>query len=103
VSKLNIIDKGGGLFAVDGELTFATIDKRTLKSSSFLNSGKDITIDLAQVACTDSAGLALLIEWLKRARAGRTHLHFRNIPQQLLTLAKLSGFDKTSHFNSHAD
>jgi phospholipid transport system transporter-binding protein len=103
VSKLNIIDKGGGLFAIDGDLTFATIDKKTLKSSSFLNSGKEITIDLAQVASTDSAGLALLIEWLKHARTKRTHLHFRNIPQQLLTLAKLSGFDKTSHFNIQRD
>lgn len=103
MSKLNIIDQGSGLFLIDGDLTFAAIDKRTLKASSFLNSGKDVTVDLAGVVSTDSAGLALLIEWLKRARARRTHLHFRNIPQQLLTLAKLSGFDKTSHFQSHAD
>jgi phospholipid transport system transporter-binding protein len=98
VSKLNIIDKGAGLFVVDGDLTFSTIDKQTVKSSDFLTSAKEITVDLGRVALTDSAGLALMIEWLKHARAKRTHLRFQNVPKQLLTLAKLSGFDKTGHF-----
>lgn len=103
MSTLNIIDKGAGLFVIDGDLTFATIDKQTLKSCTFLMPGKDITIDLRQVTCTDSAGLALMIEWLKQARSRRTQLHFQNIPKQLLTLAKLSGFDKTSQFNIQSD
>lgn len=98
MSKLNIIDKGAGLFAVDGDLTFASIDKQTVKSSPFSTSAKEITIDLQGVSCTDSAGLALMIEWLKHARSKRIHLRFQNIPKQLLTLAKLSGFDKTGHF-----
>ncbi len=99
MSKLNIIYKGGGLFLIEGSLTFATIDKQTLKSSAFLAPGKDVTIDLGNVANTDSAGLALMIEWLKIARNRRAHLHFQNIPKQLLTLAKLSGFDAGRQFN----
>lgn len=98
MSKLNIIDKGAGVFVIDGELTFATIDKRTVKSTFFLTSAKEITIDLGRVASTDSAGLALMIEWLKIARTKRVPLRFQNIPKQLLTLAKLSGFDKAGHF-----
>ncbi|MDD2658497.1 MAG: anti-anti-sigma factor [Methylococcales bacterium] len=98
MTKLSIIDQGGGTFIIDGDLTFSTIDKRTVKSFAFLSSAKLITIDLCRVACTDSAGLALMIEWIKYTRHHRTQIIFKNIPEQLLNLAKLSGFDKTSHF-----
>ena len=98
MSKLNIIDQGGGHFFIDGDLTFSTIDKQTVKSFSFLKSAKNITIDLSHVTSTDSAGLALMIEWIKYTHDNNTRLHFKNIPEQLLTLAKLSGFDKNSHF-----
>ncbi len=98
MSQLNIIKEGIGHFIIDGDLTFATIDKQTLSSISFLKSAKEITIDLSRVSCTDSAGLALMIEWIKYSRHNRTQLHFKNIPEQLLNLAKLSGLDQTSHF-----
>lgn len=98
MSKLNIIDQGSGEFIIDGDLTFASIDKDTVKSFAFLSSSKEISIDLSKVINTDSAGLALMIEWIKYSRQHRLHLSFKNIPEQLLTLAKLSGFDKNSHF-----
>jgi phospholipid transport system transporter-binding protein len=103
MSRLNIVDKGAGHFLVDGDLTFATIDKRTIKSLNFLTAQKEITIDLAQVRNTDSAGLALMIEWIKYCRAKRTLLHFSNVPKQLLSLAILSGFDKDAHFGVQID
>lgn len=103
MSQLNIIKQSNGHFVIDGDLTFATIDKQTLKSFSFLKTAKEITIDLGRVSCTDSAGLALMIEWIKYSRHNRTQLSFKNIPEQLLNLAKLSGFDQTSHFAIQAD
>ncbi|MFI3188361.1 anti-anti-sigma factor [Crenothrix sp. D3] len=98
MSKLAIIDQGAGVFVIDGDLTFASIDKKTVKSFDFLKSTKQVTIDLSQVACTDSAGLALMIEWIKYAHQHKTQLRFKNIPEQLRNLAKLSGFDQSSHF-----
>lgn len=98
MTELSIVDQGAGHFIVDGDLTFSTIDKQTVKSFAFLKASKHITIDLGRVSCTDSAGLALMIEWIKYTRHHRIHITFKNIPEQLLNLAKLSGFDKTSHF-----
>ncbi len=103
MSKLNIIKKGPRHFVIDGNLTFATIDKQTIKSFSFLKAASEITIDLGRVTSTDSAGLALMIEWIKYARHNRTQIRFKNIPEQLLNLAKLSGFDQSSHFAAQAD
>lgn len=98
MSKLSIIDQGSACFVIDGDLTFSTIDQQTVKSVAFLTASKHVTVDLGRVANTDSAGLALMIEWIKYTRHHRTQLTFKNIPEQLLNLAKLSGFDKTSHF-----
>jgi len=103
VSQLNIIKENNGHFVIDGDLTFATIDKQTLKSFSFLKAAKEITINLSRVSNTDSAVLALMIEWIKYSRQNRTQLSFKNIPEQLLNLAKLSGFDQTSHFAIQTD
>jgi phospholipid transport system transporter-binding protein len=97
VSSLNVLDQGAGNFIVQGELTFASIDAKTVNSIGFLKSAKHITVDLSQVTNTDSAGLALMIEWLKFAGQHKTQLDFKNIPDQLLNLARLSGFDTARH------
>ncbi|MGJ0516158.1 MAG: STAS domain-containing protein [Methylomicrobium sp.] len=101
MNGLNIVDQGAGHYLVDGDLTFATIDKRTVKALAFLTTHKEITIDLARVGNTDSAGLALMIEWIKYCRAKRTLIRFSNVPKQLLSLARLSGFDQDAHFAVH--
>ncbi len=102
MNKLTIVNEGQGNFIVDGDLTFFTIDKKTLNSFAFLISGKQVTLDLGGVGNSDSAGLALMIEWIKYARTKRVQLRFRNIPSQLLNLAKLSGLDKLNNIFSES-
>jgi phospholipid transport system transporter-binding protein len=102
VSKLHIRDQGAGHFVVEGNLTFSTIDKNTVKSLDFLTAAKQVTVDLSGITLIDSAGLALMIEWIKYTRSKRIHLSFKNLPEQLLNLAKLSGFDEISHFTIQA-
>ncbi|MGR9114990.1 MAG: STAS domain-containing protein [Gammaproteobacteria bacterium] len=96
---MNIIRQDNDVFAVAGELTFSGIDKKTIKSFDFLESANPITLDLSEVANTDSAGLALVIEWLKYAGSHQIELKFQNIPEQLLKLAKLSGLDQSGYFS----
>ncbi|MGR9044762.1 MAG: STAS domain-containing protein [Gammaproteobacteria bacterium] len=98
MSKVEITDQGSGVFTVAGELTFSGIDKTTLKSIPILKSANPIILDLGQVSSTDSAGLALIIEWIKYARNHKIKLKFQNIPEQLMTLAKLSGLDRAGSF-----
>lgn len=98
MTKLSIVAQGPGCFIVNGDLTFSTIDINTVRSFAFLKVTKQVTIDLGRVVCTDSAGLALMMEWIKYARQHRIQIAFKNIPEQLHNLAKLSGLDKTVHF-----
>jgi len=93
VNKVQVIEQEPGQFIIAGDLTFSTIDKKTANAIAFLASAKEVTLDLSQVGQADSAGLALMIEWVKYARGKRCHAVFKNIPEQLRSLAKLGGLE----------
>jgi phospholipid transport system transporter-binding protein len=50
-------------------------------------------VDLAGVTEMDSALLALLLTWLRDAKAQRRELAFLNLPESLQTIARLYGVD----------
>jgi phospholipid transport system transporter-binding protein len=99
---LDIREVEAGRYVVEGDLTFAAIDKKTLSASFQSIRGSDkICIDMSGVGTTDSAGLALMIEWIRHAKEHNTRLIFKHIPDQLVTLAKLSGFEDKIHLSEH--
>jgi phospholipid transport system transporter-binding protein len=102
MSKLSLIEQSSGQYIVSGNLTFASINEQTPTALKFLSGVDQVCIDLAKVEATDSAGLALMIEWIKLSRAKQIQLRFKNIPVQLLTLAKLSGLENNEYFASQA-
>jgi len=83
-----------GDFELDGVLDFATVStilKQNLVFSD--NSVETITIDLNGVSQSNSAGVALLVEWLYQARKNNKVIRFLNIPEQLLDIAKISALE----------
>ncbi len=54
----------------------------------------ECTIDLSQVTEADSAGLAVLVEWLATARIRHTTIHYQAIPAQILAVARISDLDE---------
>ncbi len=53
-----------------------------------------IEIDLKGVTRADSAGLALLVEWLRAAERAGKSISFVNVPVQLSSIARISGLDE---------
>lgn len=92
MTPLNVTMQPDGAVMLAGDLTFATINKKTAQLIDFKKINHDVVIDFTQVDQSDSAGLALVIEWLKSAKTAQRQIKFSHIPTQLLTLAKLSGF-----------
>lgn len=88
----SIVEKDNRLL-VSGELNFATVMDLWNKSLPLFTRQSQLTIDLSQVTTSNSAGLALLIEWLKLAKNEKKTLKFVNIPQQLQTLADVAGVE----------
>lgn len=78
-------------FQVEGELNFATTPE-LLQSmlSQFPSIDREVHIDLEGVTRSDSAGLALLVEWLRLAQEQGVTLRFHNLPTQLREIARVS-------------
>ena len=86
---------------VSGALTFDTVPGLYKSSDSWFAGDDEIVIDLTQVARADSAGLALMVEWLRRAQVAGRRLHFANIPAQMQTLIRVNGLQGALLNNSN--
>jgi len=76
-----------------GELTRETIDKRFEKKTVLLLSSTALALDFANVGRIDMAGLAWLLILVEQAQKQTCDLSFKNTPESLLKLAKLSSVD----------
>ncbi len=61
-----------------------------------------LEIDLADVPEGDSAGLALMIEWLRLGKQRKQQVHFKNVPEQIAALARISEVESLLNGNSGA-
>ena len=78
-------------FQVEGELCLETApDLLQSMLGQFPAVGSEVQIDLEGVTRSDSAGLALLVEWLRLAEKQDITLHFHNLPDQLREIAQVS-------------
>ena len=80
----------GNQSRVVGSLHYTTARALLAEGAAAITDGRAAVIDLAGVTATDSAGLALLIEWLSIARAAGKSLQLQNIHTQIHQLARLS-------------
>ncbi|RMG30807.1 MAG: STAS domain-containing protein [Gammaproteobacteria bacterium] len=80
-------------FRVSGSLTFDTVTALLAASEPVFAGAGALDIDLQGVQRADSAGLALLIEWMRRAHHRGLPLRFLNMPPQMLAIARASSLD----------
>ena len=75
---------------VTGELTFSSVNSLLKQSDVMFQSIAPLHIDLANIVRSDSAGLALLIHWIRNAYTENKEIVFQHIPAQLLAIASAS-------------
>nr|VFJ93319.1 MAG: phospholipid transport system transporter-binding protein [Candidatus Kentron sp. H]VFJ94607.1 MAG: phospholipid transport system transporter-binding protein [Candidatus Kentron sp. H]VFK00837.1 MAG: phospholipid transport system transporter-binding protein [Candidatus Kentron sp. H] len=94
-AELHVVEQN--TFVLTGELTFSSVPNLWRKSKRLFTKiappAKEIVVDLDKVTRTDSAGLALMIELLCLVNNRNMILRFRNIPKQMLSLAKMTDVD----------
>ncbi|ROR29770.1 STAS domain-containing protein [Inmirania thermothiophila] len=86
MAELRLEAAGPGRVRLAGALTHETVP--ALLERGLPAAGEGLTVDLAGLDRVDSAGLALLIEWLRRARGT---LRYEGAPQPLRALARVGG------------
>lgn len=86
------ISQQGGILKLTGQLNFSSV--ASLLSSNDCLQGGQVQIDMSGVQQSNSAGLALLLEWMKIAQQKGLQIKYHNVPEQLLVIARAYGIDQ---------
>ena len=82
----------GGRLVLSGPVTLANVAQVLEEGRRHLAEGA-ATVDLGEVSELDSSALALLLAWLRDAKAAGRAIAFANLPESLQTIARLYGVE----------
>jgi len=94
VNRAKLETVGSGQFRVSGQLDAASVVNVLKESRDRFAESKAVDVDLSGVTESDSAGLALLLEWLRLSRVDERLIRFHNLPPQICALAHISEVDE---------
>jgi phospholipid transport system transporter-binding protein len=94
VSPPSLTNLGGGCYKLTGDLDFSSVAPLAAEGERLFAGAeagpKPLNIDLAGVGQANSAGLALLLEWLDQAQGRGLALRFTNCPNSLARIAAIT-------------
>lgn len=93
MSELTFEDQGDGKFALQGKLNFETVADALEKSKTLFADHARVELDLTGIDDGDSAGLALLLEWVNWAKNYVREIRYINVPNDILVIAQISEVD----------
>lgn len=87
------LDNAAQCLRVSGDLTLDAVPDYLKQSEALFSELAALRIDLSAVTRSDSAGLALLIRWMREAQAMDKTIVFEHMPAQMLAMAEASSLD----------
>ena len=90
MSDYELSNLGDGKFAVSGKMTFATCGDILRDSEEPFEHHTRIEVDLSGITETDSAGLALLLEWITWANHTVREIRFTGMPEKIEAIARVT-------------
>ena len=87
MSDFELKDLGDGNFEVSGDMSFETAEQILVVSQRVFAQHENVRIDMSAVEKADSAGLALLLEWMSWEKQGVAKFNFVAIPTSVLAIA----------------
>ncbi|MBV8741857.1 MAG: STAS domain-containing protein [Sinobacteraceae bacterium] len=87
-----LIEDSPGRFSARGRITFATARaaRQTGLAAFDGTSEQQIRVDCSGISASDSAGMAVLLDWLSAARRAGRSLQYQNLPVQVQAIARIS-------------
>lgn len=79
--------------SVSGVLDFDTVPALMKEAEILLKNQPEISVDLADVTDSNSAGLALLLEMIRVTKLQNRTINFKNLPEQICIVANAYGID----------
>jgi len=85
----SIVSHGSGRFALQGDVRKEHVAELWARGQTLWSKLGQVELDLVAVQSCDSAGLALLVDWLRIANAQGQALQLKNFTPQMSALARL--------------
>jgi len=83
-----------GVYKINGDLTFERASE-VFKAIDFSNIEENhIEVDLGGLEQSDSAALAVMLEWMRQAESRGKQIQFSKIPAQLEKLIEMADLQK---------
>ena len=92
-AEFDLEELGDGRFALSGAMTFETAERILAASEEPFEEHTRLEVDLSGVTKTDSAGLALLLEWITWANHTVREISFTGMPERIVAIAKTTEVD----------
>lgn len=89
-AKAHLAAVGEGRLRVEGVLDFGSVGPLLAQGEALMPRTGQLQIDLSGVESANSAGLALLLEWLDLASARGVRLRYLDLPESLTRIAAFS-------------
>ena len=83
----------GDRWMLSGEIDFDTVPSLLAHPGANMVRDRHVQVDLAEVTRVDSAGLAMMVEWLREAQDKGLGISFNNVPEQLQSMARICGLE----------
>jgi phospholipid transport system transporter-binding protein len=77
-----------------GAMSYDSAARALVSGLALIPHRQPCTVDLSRVTEADSAGLAVLVEWLATARKRGTKVRYEGIPSQILAVARISDLEE---------
>ena len=94
MADASLTDNGNGHWLLAGELGFFSVPALLEHAGAEMMGKSSVEVDLKGITRSDSAGLALLVEWLRESERKGNRIRFVNVPEQMMLIARVSGLDE---------
>ena len=94
MSEAQIKSLGEGRMQLSGVLDLDSVPELLSAIEALTYDASAVAVDLREVERADSAGVALLVAWMRSARQAQRDIRFLNMPSQMLNIARVSGLDE---------
>lgn len=86
-------ERDGATLRVSGALHFESVADLWRETGPLFAADPPARIDLGGVSHSNSAGVALLVDWLRQARSRQRDLVFLNVPAQMRAIIQVADLD----------
>lgn len=93
VERFAIAADGDARLQATGDLTFTTAAVALRDGLSLLKRDGTWVVDLSAVTSGDSAGVAVLVEWIAAVREAGGSIRYANVPAQMRAIARIADLE----------